>query len=267
VSDAAPRRRERRQAERVARDRQARARRAARRRQLGLLGGAVALAVVVAAALIFANRPGQVEGIEARTDEYPGVPRDGRVLGDPNAPVTVVEYGDYQCPGCGQFATQAEDDLVEEYVATGRVRYEYRDFAFLGARTLDRTPEPGATPTADDYRDESTRAAEAAACAADQGRFWDYHATLFASQGGENEGAFSDDRLREMADALGLDRVAFDACFDGRAKLGEVLAMTQEARSVPVPSTPGFVVNGQLIDYRGYESLKAAIDAALEGQP
>ena len=261
-------RRDRRQAARVARERQmrARAQAAARRRQLGLVGGAVALAVLVVALLIYANRPGQAEEIEARTGEYPTVPQAGRVLGDANAPVTVVEYGDYQCPGCGQFATESEDDLVEDYVATGRVRYEYRDFAFLGDRTLDRTPVPGATPGTDDYRDESTRAAEAAACAADQGRFWDVHATLFASQSGENEGAFEDDRLRAVADAVGLDRAAFDACFDGRVKLGEILAMKEEARAIPVPSTPAFLVNGQLIDYRGYDSLTAAIDAALGGQ-
>lgn len=257
MGKAVPTRGDRRRAERAAREREARARAAtaARRRRLVEIGAAVAVAVVVAVVLIALNRPGSADlgPIAARAGQHPGVPANGRVLGDPNAPVQVVEYGDYQCPGCGQFARSDEARLVEEYVATGKIGFQYRDFAFLGER--------GGEPP----DDESTQAAEAAACAADQGRFWDYHATLFANQEGENGGAFGDERLKAMADALGLDRAAFDACLDGGVKQAEVLAMTQEARDTPIEVTPSFVVNGQVVEYAGYDDLKAAIDAALAG--
>lgn len=168
------------------------ARQAARRRML-LVAGAVGVAVVLAIVLIVLSLPGDDSDhpdVVAVTDPHPGVQADGRTLGDPNAPVTVVEYGDYQCPFCGEFARDLEPRLVEEYVTTGLIRFEFRDFAFLDERADG---------------DESHDAAAASFCAADQGAFWPFHATLYSNQHGENEGAFTRDRLREMATALGLN--------------------------------------------------------------
>jgi protein-disulfide isomerase len=226
------------------------ARQAARRRML-LVGGAIAAAVVLAVVLIVLNLPGD-EGdhpdVVAVTDPHPGVQADGRTLGDPNAPVTVVEYGDYQCPGCGQFARDLEPRLVEEYVAAGLVRFEFRDFAFLDQRADGS---------------ESQDSAAATFCAADQGAFWPYHATLYSNQHGENEGAFTRDRLREMAAALGLNTGQFDSCLADGTHTADVEASNQSADELGLGGTPSFVVNGQVIDYTGYDSLAAAIDAAL----
>jgi protein-disulfide isomerase len=226
------------------------ARQAARRRML-LVGGAVAAAVVLAVVLILLNLPGNDDDhpdVVAVADPHPGVQADGRALGDPNAPVTVVEYGDYQCPGCGQFARDLEPQLVEEYVKTGLVRFEFRDYAFLDQRSDGS---------------ESQDAAAAAFCAADQGAFWPYHATLYNNQHGENEGAFTRDRLREMAAALGLSTDQFDACLDDGTHAADVDASNQSAQELGLGGTPSFVVNGQVIDYTGYDSIAAAIDAAL----
>src|SRR5438445_241821 len=81
------------------------------------------------------------------------------VLGDANAPVTFIEYGDYQCPFCGQFFTQVESKLRDSYAKTGRVKMVFRSFQFLGP--------------------ESTAAAGAAECAKDQSKFWSYHDALY----------------------------------------------------------------------------------------
>jgi protein-disulfide isomerase len=204
--------------------------------------------VAVVAAVIFSvsRTGGESDGfpaIAAAAATLPDVPGDGRAIGSPDAPVTVVEYGDYQCPGCGYFAQNYEHRIFEEYVATGKVRFEYRDYAFIGG--------------------ESTRAAEAAFCALDQGAFWPYHQTLFANQHGENEGAFSAARLRSAAGQLGLDGERFATCLDDGTYADRVTAMRKEAVALGVLGTPSFVVNGKLIEYRGFDSLKAAIEAEL----
>jgi protein-disulfide isomerase len=92
-------------------------------------------------------------------------------IGSADAPVVVVEYGDFQCPYCQQFATGTGRQIKQNFVDKGQVRFVFRHLAFIGA--------------------ESLWAAEAAECANEQGRFWDYHDKLFEEQGGENVGAFS----------------------------------------------------------------------------
>jgi len=119
---------------------------------------------------------------------------DDFVLGSPAAKVVVVEYGDFQCPFCGKFFKTAEQQLKETYLKSGETAFLWRDFAFLG--------------------EESIRAAEAARCAGEQGKFWEYHDYLFnyiwdnyysKNINGENVGAFSDRNLKSFAAALGLD--------------------------------------------------------------
>jgi protein-disulfide isomerase len=227
------------------------AEREAKRRKL-LIAGSVAAAAVLALVLILLNLPNSegddLPAVVAAAQPYPDVPSEGRVLGDPNAPVTVVEYGDYQCPGCAQFASDMEPRLVADYVATGLVRFEFRDYAFLDDRA-------GGS--------ESDDAAAAAEAAAAQGAFWAFHATLYGNQHGENEGAFTEERLIAMAEALGLDMPLFRAALDDDATGRTVAAMTEEARGLGLPGTPSFTINGKAIDYQGYDSVATAIDAEL----
>ena len=105
-------------------------------------------------------------------------------LGNANAKVVMIEYADYQCPFCGRFFTNTVEPVIEKYVKTGKILYVYRDFAFLGQ--------------------ESTKAAEATECAKDQGKYWEYHNYLFTHQNGENQGNFSNDKLKSFATELGL---------------------------------------------------------------
>ena len=132
--------------------------------------------------------------------------------------------------------------LVTDYVQSGDVLFEYRDYAFRGPQAV--------------------RAAEAAACAADQGAFWAFHDTLFLNQGAAN--AFSDARLKAMAETLGLDTAAFNACLDSGEKLAQVEASLEEGRSQGIDSTPSLFVNGVEVPWQGWETLKQAIDASLQ---
>ena len=165
-------------------------------------------------------------------------------LGDENAPVVVVEYGDFQCPACQQFFTGAVRQLKDEYVQAGKVRFVFRQFAFLGK--------------------ESQWAAEASECANDQGRFWDYYDKLYQEQNGENVGIFSKDNLQRFAVDLGLDTADFNQCLDSERHIAKVQQETLEGQQAGVRGTPTVFVNGQYIENGGsYPVLKAAVEAAL----
>jgi protein-disulfide isomerase len=247
-------RREKRATERAGSRREQRVlaeRRARRQKRLLLFGGAAALAILLVVVLIAINASGddddgEVADLPVSVPELtdPAIPTDGLVIGNADAPVTVVEWGDYQCPACGNWARGSEAQLVSEYVATGKVRYEYRDMAFLG--------------------DESVDAAEAARCAGDQDRYWDYHKTLFYNQSGENQGAFAKARLIEMARGLNLDEEQFTSCFNDGTHADAVQETERQANSAGVNSTPTFYVNGEQITGGNWEQIKQAIDAALQ---
>lgn len=165
--------------------------------------------------------------------------------GDPNAPVTIIEFGDFQCPFCGRFAAQTEPQLDEQYIQSGKVRFGYFNFAFLGS--------------------ESTWAAEAAECAADQDKFWEYHDKLYGSQSGENQGAFNKDNLKKLANELGLDIRAFNDCLDSGKYTSLIQDDTSVSSALGVQSTPTFLINGRsVIGAQPFNVFQQTIDALLK---
>ena len=173
--------------------------------------------------------------------------REANRIGDPNASVTIFEFSDFQCPFCGRFFRTVEAALFRDYVDTGKVTFVYKHFAFLGQ--------------------ESVWAAVASECAADQGRFWEYHDLLFNRQAGENVGAFSKDRLMNFAKQLGLDMAQFEPCLKEERTLDRVQADAQEGRQANVTGTPTFFINGQpLAGAQPFETFQAVIDPLLNGQ-
>lgn len=151
----------------------------------------------------------------------------GKVQGDPNAPITLEEYADFQCPACGTFARGTLKQIEEKYVTNGTVKIVFRHFAFIG--------------------EESLRAAEATECANEQGKFWEYYDTLFANQAGENAGAFADDKLQGFARGLGLDMTAFDACFSSGKYRAAIQQETANGKLRGVSSTPTLFVNDKKV--------------------
>lgn len=211
-----------------------------RRGTLKWLAYIVIAAVVVVGLLIYAGR---VRAPQPRTYTQ----QSGNVLGDPNAPVTFVEFGDFQCPVCLNAYLNVEEQLINEYVNTGKMSYTFQAVGFLDRGTT-----------------ESSRSAEAAYCAGDQSKFWEYHDVLYTNQGAENSGTFSDDRLIAFANSINLDIDAFRSCFLS----GEKAAMVDQAEAAAlaggVDATPTFIINGVM--FRGYHEfaeLQNAIEAAL----
>ena len=134
--------------------------------------------------------------------------------------------------------------LFQEYVDTGKVKFVYKHMAILGQ--------------------ESMWAAEASECAADQGKFWEYHDLLFSRQAGENQGAFSKDNLKAFAADMKLDTAAFNTCLDSGKYTQLVTDQTNLGRGLGVQSTPTFAVNGQpVVGAIPYENFKQTIDELL----
>ena len=156
--------------------------------------------------------------------------------GNPNAPVTIVEFTDFQCPSCAN-AQPTLERLVAEY--GDRVRLVARDFPL-------------------EQHEFARKAAEAAEAARAQGKYWEYAALLFT-----NQKALSVDKLKEYATRVGLDRAKFDAALDSGQFADKVQRDYQEGVLLGVGSTPTFYVNGRITNERSYEGLKAAIERAL----
>jgi protein-disulfide isomerase len=191
-------------------------------------------------------------GIQVAQDSDSNLPprvaaSEGRSLGSPEAPVTVVEYADFQCPVCKRAESSIISRIEHDYVVSGQVSIEFRMFPFLGQ--------------------ESWNAAQAAEAAREQGKFWEYHDALFNAQGAENGGAFDYENLVEIARELGLDVAAFEAALSSNRYLDAIEAEAQAARNAGVRSTPTFYVNGELISgVQPYATFQGAIERALAAE-
>ena len=212
-----------------------------------LLLGAVALAVAAVAVAILASELFHDRGGEPAMadEETPAsasdhlcasglVPVDGRKCGPDSAPVKIIEMSDYQCPWCKRFVDTTEKEVEEQYVSEGLVQIEFRNFAVTGGNQPKQV-------------NEATLAAEAAECANDQGRYWEYHYKLYAEQQGENEGTFLPERLKQFATELGLDQDEFDTCLDSHRHYDEIMREQEEAMALGARGTPTLVINGTMI--------------------
>jgi protein-disulfide isomerase len=144
---------------------------------------------------------------------------DVPALGRPTAPVTLVEFSDYQCPFCQRFFLATLPALKKEYIDTGKVRYVFRDFPL------------------DQIHPQARKAAEAAHCAGEQGKYWEMHDVLFG-----NQQALEPPKLSEHARALGLDGARFDQCLASGTHAARVAQGLTDGQATGVQGTPGFVV-------------------------
>ncbi|HUC31472.1 MAG TPA: thioredoxin domain-containing protein [Candidatus Paceibacterota bacterium] len=240
--------------------------RGGRSRDLFLPVSILVAAIVVGGAIVFATlyKGGGAPAAPAGTGATPTSttmtaaqimtlsPRDA-ILGDASATVTLIEYGDYQCPYCGEFFSQTEPEIVQNYVNTGKVRMVFRNFAFLGP--------------------ESTAAAEAADCAEDQNKLWAYHDALYSAKvaddangGTEDDGFFSTAELLKLGQQVGLDMPTFTSCVNNNTDANLVAQEKADAANAGVNSTPSFFVNGTVITgAEPYTTFQQALDSALQG--
>ena len=245
------RRATRREAERAEAARQARRRRAWR---LGGVVAVAAVAVVVAAAVSSSGgstEPPQDTGGAEAAALFRGIPERSGVLGDPDAPITLTEFVDLQCPFCARVSTTTLPTIVEDYVRSGKVKLEARTLHFLGP--------------------ESTTAAQVAAGAERQGKLWPFLEVFYANQGQENSGYVTDEFLRRIATAAGVDADEALAQANGDFAQRRLDRADAEGQRLGVESTPTLVVsaNGREphvldADPLDPQAVSAALDRELE---
>jgi protein-disulfide isomerase len=190
---------------------------------LGVLGviGVVAIAYVV-------TRPPKIITLDRNAGA--NLEARGVVVGSAEALVEVVEFADFECPGCGYFATIEEPDIMARLVATGEVRFRFMDFPL-------------------DIHRNAVAAHSAAACANEQGKFWEMHDGIFRNQDRWNGQATRDPKraLQQIAKDAGVDVSAWEDCYDSGRTLPQIEANRREGDRMRVRSTPSFKIGDQII--------------------
>ena len=172
------------------------------------------------------------------------------ILGNPNAPITMVEFGDYQCTFCSKFFHETENSIITNYIKTGKVKILFKDYIILGQ--------------------DSMNAANAAHCANDQKSFWEYHSMLYNNWAGEDTGWADLAHLHEFANTLGLDMDVFSTCMSD-LKWNELVNLSsKDGQKLGVSGTPTFFVIDQnndvikIVGAQHYDVFKQIFDSALD---
>ena len=172
------------------------------------------------------------------------------ILGDPNAPITLVEFGDYQCHYCNVFFQSIEKDILKNYVDTGKVKIIFKDYNIIG--------------------EDSVIASQGAHCANDQGLFWEYHDILYSNWTGENNGWASPENLAIFAQQIGLDTNEWSECMKKGSHSQIILKSNDDARALELTGTPAFfIINSEgkvtkLFGAQPFEVFKKIFDNQLE---
>ncbi|MFC1465072.1 MAG: DsbA family protein [Candidatus Brachytrichaceae bacterium NZ_4S206] len=221
----------------------------------GAVFGAVvavgAMLVIMAARTPSAARQ-QADAGMALTDAQPFLPkvevRAANTQGSADARVTIVEYSDFNCGFCRRFYNETLQRILDEYVKTGKARFSYKHYPFLA--------------------ESSAWKAEAAECAAEQGRFWDYHTLLFTQNiAGADEAAVKQ-ALTTAATDIQLDVETFTNCLNAGDARRRVQTDAEEGQRLGVSGTPSFLINGRpLVGAQPYEAFKAMIEEELAKAP
>lgn len=196
------------------------------------------LVIALAAVLVWYSSRGSstsntTQQVLAAQADFPSDMAKDNTVGDPNAPVKLTEYEDFQCPFCLKYTANEEPTIINEYVKTGKVQLTYKHLPIL--------------------KSESVQGAIAAVCAQQQGKFWDMYNLLFLTEAKAGQdvtekvqaGRFSDNNLKQFASQIGLDTTKFNSCFTSVDTLKTVQTQQAEADALGIKGTPGFALNGQ----------------------
>jgi len=190
----------------------------------------------------------QIESAKITMDTF--VSNGSPILGDPNAPITLVEFGDYQCHYCNVFFQTIEDDIIKNYVKTGKVKMIFKDYNIIGP--------------------DSINASHGAHCANEQGLFWEYHDTLYSNWAGENNGWASPRNLTIFAEEINADMDKWTQCMNEKSHAITINESNDDARALELTGTPAFfVINSEgkvskLFGAQPFEVFKKIFDKELE---
>ncbi len=216
----------------------------------GVIMGVIVIAIVAGIVGTYSSSPSETVNLDmGRTHGTISTAMGSPILGDTSAPITIVEFGDYQCHQCYNWFHNTKPAIVQNYIDTGKANLVFVDLAFLGSH--------------------SPIAAQASYCAEDQGMYWEYHDTLYTSQESKVNGGWANsERLKAFAFSLGLDMDLFDSCLDSGKYSKRVQYNIQQAREHGVKGTPGFFIVGpdgqeELKGAQPFESFKKVMDSMI----
>jgi protein-disulfide isomerase len=203
--------------------------RAERRQRTLKLGGAIGLAAVLAVVVLIVvsqsgDKGGDTDIESSNVPELAGLAQEGDTIGDPGAPVTVVEFGDLQCPVCKAYSEQVVPSLLSGPVANGEAKLQFRNWVIIGPESRD--------------------AAAAALAAGEQNKLWDFVTLFYENQGTENSGYVTDDFLRAIAEDAGLDVERWEPDRAVSRWESELQAVDAEASNLGFNGTPSILVRG-----------------------
>ena len=192
----------------------------------GVIIGVIVIAIVAGMAASYSSSPSETVNLDmGRTHGTISTAMGSPILGDTSAPITIVEFGDYQCHQCYNWFHNTKPAIVQNYIDTGKANLVFVDLAFLGR--------------------DSPKAAQASYCAEDQGMYWEYHDTLYNFQDPKIDGGWANtERLKAFASSLELDMELFDSCLDSGKYSKRVEYNIQQAKEHGVKGTPGFFIVG-----------------------
>ena len=194
--------------------------------KIGVIVGVIVIAIIAGVAASLSASSSETVNLDmGRTHGTISTAMGSPILGNPSAPITIVEFGDYQCHQCYNWFHNTKPAIVEDYIETGKANLVFVDLAFLGS--------------------DSPKAAQASYCAEDQEMYWDYHDLLYISQESKIDGGWANtERLKAFAFSLGLNMELFDNCLDSGKYSKRVQYNIQQARDHGVRGTPGFFIVG-----------------------
>jgi protein-disulfide isomerase len=204
-----------------------------RRNRLVMIGFVILGAVLLVFAVVWPQLRPIAEVVAVDPGTHPNA--EDNSMGDPNAPIKIVEFADFQCPFCERFHKETEPLLKQYYIDTGKVQYVYRSMGNFVSDNIARGKGTAATT-------ESQDAALAAYCAGDQNKFWEMHAYLFGNALGEDAGSYTDKRLAAIAKKAGLNMDQFNSCYSSGKFRDRVQQDFQDGQAANVTGTPGFII-------------------------
>jgi len=189
-----------------------------------IFGGIAAIVIIaiIASATVFQTGNEALNLDMGQTHGTVSTAMGSPILGSDSAPITIIEFGDYQCEQCYKWYHKTKDSIVQNYIETGKANLIFVDFAILGR--------------------DSPKAAAATYCAEEQGKYWEYHGLLYTYQEGVDSGWANSERLKAFAFDLKLDKELFDSCVDSGKFSKRVQFNTNEAKKQGATGTPTFII-------------------------
>ena len=213
----------------------------------GIVVGVIAVIIAIGIIASYSSPSSETVNLDmGRTHGDVSTAMGSPILGDPSAPITIVEFGDYQCESCYFWFHTHKPEIYENYIATGKANLVFVDLAFLGR--------------------DSPIAAQASYCAEDQGMYWEYHDLMYNSQESVDNGWVNSERLKAFAFSLGLDMDLFESCLDSGKYTKRVQYNVSVAKKHGARATPTFIIVGpdnQQEQFQGaqpYSTFKKIMD-------